>query len=142
MTLKIYIEGLGNIQYIKKKIEKKYTGKKYDVVNILTKKGMYKIRGNQIFLYKLGSNITKKIEYENVNFMITEDLWYKKEEIFNIPFDHHLLKKTIMEYAINPKFKIILEFINNNIFDFYFKTNILNISEIKKILVTFLSILK
>ena len=142
MTLKIYIPGSKDIQGIQKKIGKKYTGKRYDIINILTEKGMYKIRGKQIFLYKLISNITKEIEYKNINLLITENLWQKKEEIFNIPFQHHLLKKTVIEYTINPKFKIIFEFINNNIIDFYFKTDILNIAEIKKILVSFLSILK
>jgi len=142
MTLKIYIQGSKDIQGIQKKIEKKYTGKKYDIMNILTKKGMYKIRGKQIFLYKLISNTTKKVEYKNINLLITENLWQKKEEMFNIPFEHHLLKKTMAEYAINPKFKIIFEFRNNNIIDFYFKTDIFNIVEIKKTLISFLSILK
>ena len=142
MTLKIYIQNSKDIQDIQKKIEKKYTGNKYEIINILTKEGMYKIRGDRMFLYKLSSNTTKQIEYKNINFLITEDLWDKKEEIFNIPFHHHLLKKDIIEYVINPRFKIIFEFINNKIFDFYFKTNIYKIAEIKQNLVSFLSILK
>ena len=142
MTLKIYIQGSKDIQGIQKKIEKKYTGKKYDIINILTKKGMYKIRGKQIFLYKLISNTTKEVEYKNINLLITENLWQKKEEMFNIPFEHHLLKKTMIEYAINPKFKIIFELADSKIIDFYFKTDIFNIGEIKKTLISFLSILK
>ena len=142
MTLKIYIKDSKDIQSIQKKIEKKYIGKKYEIINILTKKGMYKIRGKQMFLYKLISNITKEVEYENINLLITENLWQKKEEMFNIPFEHHLLKKTMIEYAINPKFKIIFELADSKIIDFYFKTDIFNISEIKKTLISFLSILK
>jgi len=142
MTLKIYIKDSKDIQGIQKKIEKKYIGKKYEIINILTKKGMYKIRGKQMFLYKLISNITKEVEYENINLLITENLWQKKEEMFNIPFEHHLLKKTMIEYAINPKFKIIFELADSKIIDFYFKTDVLNIGEIKKTLISFLSILK
>ena len=142
MTLKIYIQGSKDIQGIQKKIEKKYIGKKYDIMNILTKKGMYKIRGKQIFLYKLISNTTKEVEYKNINLLITENLWQKKEEMFNIPFEHHLLKKTMIEYAINPKFKIVFELADSKIIDFYFKTDIFNIGEIKKTLISFLSILK
>ena len=142
MTLKIYIQDSKDIQGIQKKIEKKYIGKKYDIMNILTKKGMYKIRGKQIFLYKLISNTTKEVEYKNINLLITENLWQKKEEMFNIPFEHHLLKKTMIEYAINPKFKIIFELADSKIIDFYFKTDVLNIGEIKKTLISFLSILK
>ena len=142
MTLKIYIKDSKDIQSIQKKIEKKYIGKKYEIINILTKKGMYKIRGKQMFLYKLISNITKEVEYENINLLITENLWQKKEEMFNIPFEHHLLKKTMIEYAINPKFKIIFELADSKIIDFYFKTDVLNIGEIKKTLISFLSILK
>ena len=70
----------------------------------------------------------------------------KKEEMFNIPFEHHLLKKTMIEYTINQKFKIIFEFIHEGrdvkIIDFYFKTDVLNIGEIKKTVISFLSILK
>jgi len=142
MTLKIYIKDSKDIQCIKKKIEKKYIGKKYEIINILTKKGMYKIRGKQIFLYKLISNTTKEVKYENINLLITENLWQKKEEMFNIPFIHHLLKRTMIEYAINPKFKIIFELADSKIIDFYFKTDVLNIGEIKKTLISFLSILK
>ena len=146
MTLKIYIKDSKDIQSIQKKIEKKYTGKSYEIINILTKKGMYKIRGKQMFLYKLISNITKEVEYENINLLITENLWQKKEEMFNIPFEHHLLKKTMIEYTINQKFKIIFEFIHEGqdvkIIDFYFKTDVLNIGEIKKTVISFLSILK
>jgi len=142
MTLKIYIKDSKDIQSIQKKIEKKYIGKKYEIINILTKKGMYKIRGKQMFLYKLISNITKEVEYENINLLITENLWQKKEEMFNIPFEHHLLKKTMIEYTINPKFKIIFELADSKIIDFYFKTDVLNIGEIKKTLISFLSILK
>ena len=142
MTLKIYIKDSKDIQGIQKKIEKKYIGKKYEIINILTKKGMYKIRGKQIFLYKLISNTTKEVKYENINLLITENLWQKKEEMFNIPFEHHLFKKTMIEYAINPKFKIIFELADSKIIDFYFKTDIFNIGEIKKTLISFLSILK
>ena len=142
MTLKIYIQDSKDIQGIQKKIEKKYTGKSYEIINILTKKGMYKIRGKQMFLYKLISNITKSVEYENINLLITENLWQKKEEMFNIPFEHHLLKKTMIEYTINPKFKIIFELADSKIIDFYFKTDVLNIGEIKKTVISFLSILK
>ena len=142
MTLKIYIKDSKDIQSIQKKIEKKYIGKKYEIINILTKKGMYKIRGKQMFLYKLISNITKEVEYENINLLITENLWQKKEEMFNIPFEHHLLKKTMIEYTINPKFKIIFELADSKIIDFYFKTDVLNIGEIKKTVISFLSILK
>ena len=144
MTLKIYIKDSKDIQSIQKKIENKYIGKKYEIINILTKRGMYKIRGDRMFLYKLSSNITKELEYKNRNFLITEDLWDKKEEIFNIPFIYHLLKKNIIEYAINPDFKIIFEFIQDtkSPIDFYFKTNIYKIAEIKQNLITFLSILK
>ena len=142
MTLKIYIKDSKDIQSIQKKIEKKYIGKKYEIINILTKKGMYKIKGKQMFLYKLISNITKEVEYENINLLITENLWQKKEEMFNIPFEHHLLKKTMIEYTINPKFKIIFELADSKIIDFYFKTDVLNIGEIKKTLISFLSILK
>ena len=142
MTLKIYIKDSKDIQSIQKKIEKKYTGKSYEIINILTKKGMYKIKGKQMFLYKLISNITKSVEYENINLLITENLWQKKEEMFNIPFEHHLLKKTMIEYTINPKFKIIFELADSKIIDFYFKTDVLNIGEIKKTLISFLSILK
>ena len=142
MTLKIYIQDSKDIQGIQKKIEKKYTGKSYEIINILTKKGMYKIRGKQMFLYKLISNKTKEVEYEKINLLITENLWQKKEEMFNIPFEHHLLKKTMIEYTINPKFKIIFELADSKIIDFYFKTDVLNIGEIKKTLISFLSILK
>ena len=83
MTLKIYIQDSKDIQGIQKKIEKKYTGKSYEIINILTKKGMYKIRGKQMFLYKLISNTTKEVEYEKINLLITENLWQKKEEMFN-----------------------------------------------------------
>ena len=142
MTLKIYIKDSKDIQGIQKKLEKKYIGKKYEIINILTKKGMYKIRGKQMFLYKLISNITKSVEYENINLLITENLWQKKEEMFNIPFQHHLLKRTMIEYTINPKFKIIFELVDSKIIDFYFKTDVLNIGEIKKTVISFLSILK
>ena len=142
MTLKIYIKDSKDIQSIQKKIEKKYIGKKYEIINILTKKGMYKIKGKQMFLYKLISNITKEVEYENINLLITENLWQKKEEMFNIPFQHHLLKRTMIEYTINPKFKIIFELVDSKIIDFYFKTDVLNIGEIKKTVISFLSILK
>ena len=142
MTLKIYIKDSKDIQSIQKKIEKKYIGKKYEIINILTKKGMFKIRGKQMYLYKLISNTTKEVEYENINLLITENLWQKKEEMFNIPFEHHLLKKTMIEYTINPKFKIIFELADSKIIDFYFKTDVLNIGEIKKTLISFLSILK
>ena len=142
MTLKIYIQDSKDIQGIQKKIEKKYIGKKYEIINILTKKGMYKIRGKQMFLYKLISNKTKEVEYEKINLLITENLWQKKEEMFNIPFEHHLLKKTMIEYTINQKFKIIFELADSKIIDFYFKTDVLNIGEIKKTVISFLSILK
>ena len=149
MALKIYVKDYKNIENIQKKIEKKYTGKRYDVINLLTKEGMYKIIGKKIVLYKLASNTIKSFELENISFLITENNWEKKEEIFNIPFHYYLLKRNIIEYTLSEKFKIVLEFIpgtygdvSPKIFDFYFKTNILNILEIKKNLVTFLSLLK
>jgi len=123
MTLKIYIKKFKKFEDIKKKLEKKYSKKEYEITTILTKRGKYKIKGDELILFKLVSKNSKEIEYKKKLFLISEYFWEKKEKEYNIPFNHHILKRNIVEYSIVENLKVIFEMINNKIIDFYFKTN-------------------
>ena len=140
--MKIYIEKSKNIEDIEKKIKKKYVGKTYENINILTKRGIYKIKNNSIFLYKMKDTMTQKIKLKSFVLLFTEVIWEKKEESENIPFNHHFLKKNITEYTIKDDFKIVFETIKDKIYDFYFTTKLQNIKEIEKRIGSLLSILK
>ena len=140
--MKIYIEKSKNIEDIEKKIKKKYVGKTYENINILTKRGIYKIKNNSIFLYKMKDTMTQKIKFKSFVLLFTEVIWEKKEESENIPFNHHFLKKNITEYTIKDDFKIVFETIKDKIYDFYFTTKLQNIKEIEKRIGSLLSILK
>ena len=140
--MKIYIEKSKNIEDIEKKIKKKYVGKTYENINILTKRGIYKIKNNSIFLYKMKDTMTQKIKLKSFVLLFTEVIWEKKEESENIPFNHHFLKKNITEYTIKDDFKIVFETIKDKIYDFYFTTKLQNIKEIEKRTGSLLSILK
>ena len=149
MTFKIYIKNI-SIEDIKKKIGRKYIEKTYEIINVLTERGMYKIRNSNLFLYKIKDDMTQKIKLKSFTLFFTKVVWEKKEEGFNIPFNSHFLRKNITEYVIDPDFKIIFEAINHlrdkvsqdKISDFYFQTKIQNIEEIKKKMSSLLSTLK
>tara|TARA_B100000029_G_scaffold483041_1_gene533814 strand:+ start:57 stop:305 length:249 start_codon:yes stop_codon:yes gene_type:complete len=64
MTLKIYIKKFKKFEDIKKKLEKKYSKKEYEITTILTKRGKYKIKGDELILFKLVSKNSKEIEYK------------------------------------------------------------------------------
>ena len=136
MTLKIYIKKFKEFEDLKKKLEKKYSKKEYKITNVLTKRGKYKIKGDELILYKLVSS--KEIEYEN--FLITEICWKQKEKEYNIPFNHYILKRNIIEYSIVENLKFIFEIIDNKIIDFYLKTN--NIELFTENIPSLLSMLK
>ena len=87
MTLKIYIENLKNIENIERKVKKKYVGKTYEIFNILTEKGLYKIKNNRIFLYKIKDNITQKIKLKSFVILFTEKYYgrkKKKQKIYHL----------------------------------------------------------
>jgi len=137
--MKIYIQDLKNIN--EEKIKKKFSEKNHEIISILAKRGIYKIKNKSIFLYKIKNTITRKIKLKAFTLLCSNVYWEKKEENKNIPFDHYFLKKKISEYTVKNDFKIIIEKIKDKISDFYFDTKIENIEEIEKIICSLLSIL-
>ena len=81
----IYIENLN----IKKKLNYENTLE----YQILSKKGLYKIKNGKIFLFKLAKNNTQIIQQDGITFFITDNSWFKiKDNVDVIPFHHKIIK--------------------------------------------------
>lgn len=94
---------------------------------ILSHNGLYKYEKGGIFLYKLKTTDIEEIILDNfindIKFIKTNDLWERKEKIFNIPYFNKVVKYKIFNFSLSPKgeTKFIVEIINDTI-NYYFKT--------------------
>jgi len=92
---------------------------------ILIKDGLYKTKNDKIYKYKLFDNETFLINnyIDNFTLICSNTFWKKMQEVFHLPYEHHIFKLTTITYKLFPtsttKF-IIEKDENNTILDFYF----------------------
>lgn len=99
---RVYIKNLN--------IKKKFKYEKTLEYEILSKKGLYKIKNGKIFLYKLAKNNTKIITEGNITFFITDNYWFKiKDNVETLPFQHKLRKIYVNKYKINDNLNLVVE---------------------------------
>jgi hypothetical protein len=107
---RIYIENL--------KIKKKLNYIESIKYEIISKKGLYKIINNELYLFKLPKNDTNIINEQNITFYITNYSWFKiKEKINILPFEHKLIKTNIKKYKINDNLILVIEGDKNVVFE-------------------------
>ena len=143
--MKIYIENF-NIKNIKNlnNIDK-YLYKQYYQLFLYTKNNICKIINNNIYTLNI---IDKDIEYyklDDLNLLIDKSYYKTNYIIYSIPIDHTFEKIHIKEYKFHniSNFKLIIEFKNNTIYDFYFYTSHSDYIDFfnSKYIVSFLSLL-
>jgi hypothetical protein len=107
---RIYIENL--------KIKKKLNYIESIKYEIISKKGLYKIINNELYLFKLPKNDTNIINEQNITFYVTNYSWFKiKEKINILPFEHKLIKTNIKKYKINDNLILVIEGDKNVVFE-------------------------
>ena len=123
--MKFYLETIPSI--INLKLLNK--GSKKTKYLIITEEGIIE-HGNKNYKRIIKDSEIKYHKFPKNNITIVEDTSvYKLEECFNIPYNHKLLKIEEEVFYIN-KIKMIIEKINNKLYDIYFKAQ--SIDEIKK----------
>lgn len=91
-------------------IKKKFKYENTLEYEILSKKGLYKIKNGKIFLYKLAKNNTKIIKRKDITFFVTDNSWFKiKDNITILPFQHKLLKIYVNKFKINDNLNLVVE---------------------------------
>jgi len=117
---KIYVKKLNMQTFLEKVLPKalRFEKKSEEIIQILSKRGIYKIVNNELFLYKLQNKQTLNI---NNDFFITNYYW-KKIKNSEYPFEHFMIKISKEKYFITDNIQLILEKRKNIIIDFYFKT--------------------
>lgn len=96
---------------------------------LITEEGIIE-HSNKNYKRIYNDSVVKYYDFPTSNIKIVEDASsYKLVECFNIPLDHTLLKIEEETIYIN-KMKMIIEKINNKLYDIYFYAN--SIEEIKK----------
>ena len=107
-------------------IKKKFKYENTLEYEILSKKGLYKIKNGKIFLYKLAKNNTKIIKRKDITFFVTDNSWFKiKDNITILPFQHKLLKIYVNKFKIIQaidKLNLATDY-KKNTFCKYFESN-------------------
>ena len=130
---KIYVKNT-DIKIFEKLCKKFPKIQKNDIL-ILSKRGIYKIVNDELFLYKLRDKQNLIIDNK---YIITDFYWRKlKNPIMTIPYEHHVLKISKEEYKITDDIQFVFE--KNTINDFYFQTKNTNIEKVINEISSFLS---
>tara|TARA_Y100000996_G_scaffold77726_1_gene52473 strand:- start:1529 stop:1975 length:447 start_codon:yes stop_codon:yes gene_type:complete len=95
---------------------------------LLTKFGMYKYVNKNLCIFKLNGIGVDSILLKNFvndhNFIKSEDLWKRVDNINVLPFNHIKLSVTTYTHTLptSSNIKFIVEVYDNSKIDFYFKT--------------------
>ena len=101
-------------QYKRKEIYEQY---------LYSSEGIFKILDKTINKMDIYDSVYNNITINNINFIIDNSsikyIFYDK-----IPYDHKMVKKTLLTYSLSEKSKniLIIEKTNNIVTDMYFKT--------------------
>jgi hypothetical protein len=92
------------------KIKKKINFETTLEYEILSKKGLYKIKNEKIFLFKLAKNETEIIQQDGITFFVTDNYWFKiKDNVDILPFDINMIKIKVNKYKINDNLNLVVE---------------------------------
>ena len=96
-----------------------------DIVYLYSSEGVYVIQNNKIMKVNIHDGDINKIDnyIDNINITIDTSILKKSREIVScLPCDHEKVDKKINYYKLRDKSPLtfIIEFINDNVYDFYF----------------------
>ena len=118
--MKYYIVELKNIT---NRIGKLHLDNESTIYKILTDHCLIKDRGGKLYKYIIQDNnadIKIKNFIKDYTLLGTDFFEKRIDQIYHIPFDHHLLKIKKYIYSMSGRTKFVVEKQNDKIIDFYF----------------------
>lgn len=110
--------------YFKKKIPINYFKNgtsQFDIVEYLTESGKYTMKNNKLVKYNLENLDGTDKELHN-GFVGSSEIWKRCEDVFNIPYNHVKIVRSITKYKYNDNLYYVEELINNEITSNYILT--------------------
>jgi hypothetical protein len=130
--MRIYIDNL-KIPNIETNVLKFDQTKRIEYQNIYSSEGIFRIQNNNIIKLIPKDSPIKKINYNNITFLIDKSKYEVIKNIYNIPFNHMLYNIKQIEYKLYNKSKITLIVEYNQAYqNIYFSTNEENLDTILK----------
>lgn len=142
--MNIHISNI-NIETINPQLFVKYYTKQINITRIFSTFGVFEIKNGELLKLYTEDKPIVTINNGKYELLIDTGKWLKTENYFQIPLDHIYIKTTQTIYHLNNKsrVKLIIEEENSKITNMFFKTDsIIDFEEIKKDVITFLSMLK
>tara|TARA_Y100000389_G_C17343500_1_gene454617 strand:- start:203 stop:670 length:468 start_codon:yes stop_codon:yes gene_type:complete len=142
--MKIYIPDI-KINNLDLSIIKQYLYKTNKNSFIYSHEGIFKIKNNKIYLQNIQSKPAIYNKIDNIDCIIDNSVISYNDEHWQIPFNHIYREEIYDIYHLrkNAIVDLVIEKFNENISDIYFLTkDDINILNINKDILTFLSLLK
>lgn len=142
--MNIYISNI-DIEKVKTQLFVKYYSKQINITHIFSTFGVFEIRNGELWKLSTEDDPIVSINVGKYELLIDTGKWLKKENNYQVPIDHLHIETTQSIYRLNNKsrVKLIIEEENNKITNIFFNTDsIVDFEEIKKDVITFLSMLK
>lgn len=142
--MNIHISNI-DIEKIDPRLFLKYYYKQINITHLFSTFGVFEIRNGELWKLSLEDDPIVSINVGKYELLIDTGKWLKTENYYQVPIDHLHIKTTQSIYHLNNKsrVKLIIEEENSKITNMFFKTDsIIDFEEIKKDVITFLSMLK